>query len=245
MINLRLITTKAKVYWLVFLGFVLGFIAGYFLGASLFKAQEVKATGFSLHTVWSPYGPWSDWGECRTQSEETCGVVSGSQVRHRTRVCILVPGGGQNQCAFGTTQQQNQERECEVELEACEEPKEPQLCEDSTALNFGSEDTCRYHGASAPPPATECVAPRFAPTILGWERLSPTSVKVWWSKIDEGVNDFVVWFGLEKGNLPWNEVVKDSFETTLNDLPFGQHIWVGAQGDSNGCRGLMGDDTDP
>ena len=116
-------------------------LLGFGLALALFglPSKEVKEVGAtSFHTVWSPYGHWSNWSECEANREgEECGVVGGSRERHRTRVCLLLPGGGQNQCAFGTTDTQHQYDECEVELQACIEPTP--VCTDAGAANYDPE----------------------------------------------------------------------------------------------------------
>lgn len=83
----------------------------------------VHATGFSFHREWSNWGQWNDWGECRVEElDHQCGgTLEGTQSRSRTRLCVLKPGGGQNECAYvGQIDTQYQHRGCEIELPACE-----------------------------------------------------------------------------------------------------------------------------
>lgn len=96
---------------------------------------------------------------------------------------------------------------------------------------------------AGPPSAPVCELIKNAPTVLGFKRLSPTDVKVWWSKVDDFVSDYVVNFGLTQ-SLGWNEIVHGN-ETTLHLLPAGKPIWVGVAGTSNGCVGPMGAVIDP
>jgi hypothetical protein len=78
--------------------------------------------------------------------------------------------------------------------------------------------------------------------MAGFERLSPTEVRLWWSKID--AEFYKVSYGLSQSNLPWNVTVQGA-ETTLRNLPDNQHIWVGIQGTDNCVLGTMGAILDP
>lgn len=104
-----------------------------------------------------------------------------------------------------------------------------------------TDHTIRPAGA---PQGPVCKKIEYAPTVLGYNRLSPTDVKVWWSKVDPFVNTYVVWFGMSKNLLTWNEVVTGN-ETTLHFLPASQPLWVGVQGLSDGCVGNLGEIVDP
>jgi len=67
----RLITTKAKFWYWVILGFVLGFAIGWIIGARAFVAKEVKATTEG----------WHDITECVAP---TCGTDEGFKTQERT-----------------------------------------------------------------------------------------------------------------------------------------------------------------
>lgn len=84
----------------------------------------------SFHTEWT-YGSWSEWSECEpqevyatfTDEAPQCGEdVIGTQTRHRTKICILKLGSGQNQCSLGSVDKQYEHRDCPIEVPPCEEP---------------------------------------------------------------------------------------------------------------------------
>lgn len=94
------------------------------------------------------------------------------------------------------------------------------------------------------PAAPQCSRIEYVPTILGFQRLSDTSIKVWWSSTDP-VKDYVVNFGLSQDDLGWRAVVINTHDVTLNDLPKNLPIWVGIQPTQNGCVGQMSEILDP
>ncbi len=62
------------------------------------------------------------------------------------------------------------------------------------------------------------------PTVIDTKRLSPTSVSANWGPY-EGMNTFIVEYGLADGKWDYNTKVT-GFNTTLNDLPPNQPIWI-------------------
>ena len=201
---------------LVLLALLASFFIGYLLGART-AVREAEATSF--HTVWSPYGHWSNWSECEANKEgEQCGVVGGSRERHRTRVCILLPGGGGNQCAFGTTDTQHQYDECEVELQACIEPTP--VCTDAGAANYDPEvgenefednSTCVPREPNVPQGpygAPQCTD--STPLIL------PSNVHVVRSGSDATVNFFT---SSSNANIYFKEISANDWQHAVRDIP--------------------------
>lgn len=124
--------------------------------------------------------------------------------------------------------------------EASSEPtKSPEPTVEPTPVDT-TDHTIYPAGAPQGPTCKEIV---YAPTVLGYKRVTPNDVKIWWSKIDPFVNQYVVWYGLSKDKLVWNEVVTGN-ETTLHFVP-NQPIWVGVQGLDAGCVGRFGEIVDP
>lgn len=92
------------------------------------------------------------------------------------------------------------------------------------------------------------VCPNFwpvGPSNLTFKRLSPTSIAVWWNKIDSFVKSYVVSYGPAKNLLVWNTIVNGSEYTELHQLPANQHIWIGVQQAHSGCVGALGNVIDP
>ena len=206
--------------------------------------KEAKATSF--HTVWSPYGPWSGWSDCEAnKEEEDCGVVGGTTQRHRTRVCLLVPGGGGNQCAFGTTDTQYQYDECGVELPACVVPEPPKLCEDKTSLNYGDTGDCRYSGASSALVGPSCEAPTWAPTITEVGRVDSDTIFVEYTPVRDDINTYLVWYGLSQDNLLWNVITEGERVEISGQELVGRHVWVKVAGYDEGCTGNFSLVVDP
>lgn len=85
-------------------------------------------------------------------------------------------------------------------------------------------------------PQRTCSTIEFTPSITGFERLSPTSVKFTWTATDP-INDYFVYFGLSADKLEWNTFVQDAHEVTLNDLPANVSIWAQVFGTDNVCIG--------
>lgn len=150
------------------------------------------------------------------------------------------------------TQTVVEEQKCETETPVCE-PEVVPGCTDGGATNFNpnanqDDGSCipvdrGTHEASAPAlPACNKIV--YAPTVLGYKRLSPTDVKVWWSKVDDFVHKYLVEFGTSANNLPWNEFVEGN-ETTLHLLPANQPLFVHVAGTHESCIGGFGEIVDP
>lgn len=82
------------------------------------------------------------------------------------------------------------------------------------------------------------------PTVLGFKRLNPTSVSVWWSNTDP-IQNYFVYFGLTANKLDWNVRVENAHMVTLNNLPSGEHIWVAVSSTDSGCVSKMSVVIDP
>lgn len=93
-------------------------------------------------------------------------------------------------------------------------------------------------------PHYDCANIEFAPTLLTFERLSPTSVKVTWTKTDP-IADYRVFYGLSEDNLVWSVGVEGTHEITLNQLPANQSIWVRVYGTDGRCLGKPSLTIDP
>lgn len=129
--------------------------------------------------------------------------------------------------------------ECEVECQKEPTPSptptltpEPEVVEHHDDWNLG--------GA----PIRECASIEFAPTILGFKRLSSTSIWVNWTETAP-IQSYRVYYGLSKDNLVWNTTVENTHEVTLNGLPENRHIWVGIKGTDGVCEGESSQVLDP
>jgi len=87
----------------------------------------------------------------------------------------------------------------------------------SSASSAGSSTT----NAPSACPAKDITA---LPRVIESKRISPTSIFIKWGPY-EGVNDFVIQYGYDNVNWPYNTRVT-GFETTIRDLPANRPIWV-------------------
>ncbi len=88
-----------------------------------------------------------------------------------------------------------------------------------------------------------CVAPviKYAPTIVESNRISPTSIFLKWTQADQGLNSYIVQYGLENNKWLYNTIVQ-GLSTTLNNLPPNQPIWVKVAATANcGVVGSYGE----
>ena len=186
-------------------------------------------------------------GEC--QQEEYCAVESWS-----CQECQTAPGDNacfepkygfcaENfGCQFVWNENGNGYEEEWVCRDTCEPPEngngEPEVPHPQPILGVSEPSE------PGPPQVCQGSEIKFAPTILGFERLTPTDVRVWWSEVDEHISRYVVWYGLSADNLVWNEKVAGQ-ETTLHLLPPNQHIWVAAQGTDECIVGQLSEIIDP
>lgn len=100
-------------------------------------------------------------------------------------------------------------------------------------------------------PLTEAGAPQspvcstnlIVPTVLAFNRPTPNSVHISWSKTDPFTN-YVIYYGTSQFTLPWNKSVVNTHETDLNDLPL-ESIWVKVAATDNGCVGPFSVTIDP
>lgn len=107
-----------------------------------------------------------------------------------------------------------------------------------------------YNSASDPdlsgskPHEIVCAEIKYQPTVIGFERISPTSVKFTWSKVDGFVEDYLISYGLDEKADMWNTIVHGN-EVVLNFLPENMSIWAKIAGVNQGCQGNFGLPVDP
>jgi len=71
------------------------------------------------------------------------------------------------------------------------------------------------------------------PTVWNVGRIDSDSIFARWTDSDEGVTQYVVFYGTEKDNLKWNTFVHGNY-VELHALPENQHIWISVAG-YDGC----------
>lgn len=111
------------------------------------------------------------------------------------------------------------------------------LCEDSTALNFQSEGTCRFPGPASAPQAPACEAPVWAPT------LNFDGKEFSWTTVKDGVHTYWLRYGPAKDDLRYEVVV--SGEKFLPNVDWKGQIWASVAGYDNGCTGPFSQIVDP
>jgi hypothetical protein len=85
----------------------------------------------------------------------------------------------------------------------------------------------------------------FAPTVIGVKRIDADSIWVKWSKVDEGINNYIVEYSLNKGFMLWTTKIENANEVELNFLPSWLPIWVRVAGTDNCVNGPFGEWIDP
>jgi len=71
------------------------------------------------------------------------------------------------------------------------------------------------------------------PTVWYVGRIDSDSIFAHWTKTEDWIDSYVVWYGLDAFNLGWNTTVKGNY-VELNDLPLNEHIWISVQS-TDGC----------
>lgn len=135
-------------------------------------------------------------------------------------------------------------RVCEVQFVPC--PTDTPTASPS-ATPEPTEEPKNPNDSLAPgeaPSDPTCQTLTVTPTILSFERLNPTSVKVTWSLTDP-ITNYWVFFGLSADKLDWNVKVENSHEVTLSDLPANQSIWISVAETDQGCIGNHSVVVDP
>lgn len=189
---------------------------------------------------------------------------------HRTcrdRSCVRVAGHGESSCEESEDCHASPSATPTPTIEVCSEiytheqgdcvtPTPPvptptvDPCGDGQCVTPTPEPTQPPTGGSDPGPAGVPQAPNcpnfwpVGPSTFWFTRLSPTSINVKWTQVDQFVNDFVVSYGPTSNTLLWTTTTHGT-EVTLNFLPANQHIWVGVKELSQGCTGNFGLITDP
>lgn len=94
------------------------------------------------------------------------------------------------------------------------------------------------------PSVRVCEEILFGPTILGYNRVSPTSIYLSWTRTDPQ-DDYFVSYGLTQDSLIWETYVENTHEVTLNQLPESTSIWFKVTTTDNVCRGPSSLIVDP
>ena len=231
-----------------------------FLGVSAYllgTATIAKATR-PTHKQWS-ITQWTDWSACEPVAE--CGTDEGTQSRQSYRVCSFHPGGHAD-CQLGDILWlQTQERSCEVETPACEEPVFHSVCREDACVQAEGEgeNLCEVDADCVEPepepeqPKNEPVgwSPSFtpepyheatcngifptAPVAIGGSRIdSDTVLLTWYPSLDGGIDHQLLQYGYSQDNLEYGvpSLPSDSGGLEVNGVGSG-HVWfrVGAERD--------------
>lgn len=214
--------------------FIVGFLLGLFLG--WFSWGNVESVSASLcvgHTEWSEWAYKEDVTECLPVAE--CGTSEGTKTIKEKRTCEWDNGCGVWECQFGEKQYRETEVKCEVETPECEPKITPVPVEP-----FVDRGT---HIASPPPEPICKDLGGYAPTITKVSRVDNDTVSACWTKPSDNADSYLIWYGTEEENLPWNTITKNLC-VELNEVP-NTHIWLKVAGKSEGCVGNFSIVTDP
>ena len=81
-------------------------------------------------------------------------------------------------------------------------------------------------GPPGPPPVcTGADLGGFAPTITEIRRVDSNTVHACWTASTPNANDYIVYYGMSRDNLPWNTKVENSQCVDIHDVP-GGHVWI-------------------
>jgi len=165
---------------------------------------------------------WSDWKDepCITTTTKNCE----SKIEHRN--------GDEGRWENGECPKPSPSPTPEVTPTPTPEESTPSAKVD----NFSEP------GPASPPPA--CVAREIkeTPTVLELKRIDKDTIFVSWSPVDEGIGDYIVWYGPSENAMPFNLKVH-GLSTEINGAV--GSTWVAVQGTDNCGVGSLSAKFDP
>lgn len=235
---------KILSYALLFIAFTIAIYAGLIIVGQRGQVDAHK-------TAWGqPY--WGEWGECKTDSETTCGAtLQGYKYRTLYQKCESSEHDD-DKCKPGDVREViyhgkpvTDKEKCEVKLPACPVDVCPNLDGIQETLPGGmmfSGASCvpfvqDHSGPVAAPQGPSCEAPKWAPT------LTFDGKEFHWTTVKDGLHTYWMDYGPTKDKLPYSVVVNG--ESFRPKVEWKGQTWARVAGDDQGCVGPFSLVVDP